>query len=137
MIHLGIQFPRIRCSTTYAQHQHGRLQGLCPTLPNYLFMCSIASCSTQMSLDSCAPKLLAQHKYKYSFALELLAQKKTSIFPCSPELLTQHKTSHQSCASGSTPNTTNIYILNNWITPNIQSKSSCSYVVGSLTQYKN
>ena len=61
--------------------------------------------------------------------------------------------SHRSCASGSTPNTNissimcfrvhaphktyiYIYIINNWLTSNIQNKSSCLYAVGSLTQYK-
>ena len=28
-----------------------------------------------------------------------------------------------------------IYIINNWITPNIQNKSSCSYAMGSSTRY--
>ena len=76
-IHLGIQWPRIRCSRAYDQHQHGRIHGLFPTLPTYLFICSRGSCSTKMSQNTCTPKLLAQYKYKYS---------------CAPELLTQHKT---------------------------------------------
>ena len=119
-IHLGIQWSRIWCSRAYAQHQHGRLQGLFPTLLIYLFMCSRASCSTQMSQNSCAPELLAQHK--------------TSIYPCAPEILAQHKTSHQLCALGSTPNTwKHIYIICNWLIPS--NKSSCSYAVWSLTQY--
>ena len=46
-IHLGIQWPRIRCSRSYVQHQHGRLQGLCPTHP---------------IIFSCVPELLAQRK---------------------------------------------------------------------------
>ena len=133
-IHLGIQWPRIQCSRAYAQHQHGRLQALCPTLPNYRLMCSRASCSTQMFQASCAPELLTQHKYKYSCDSDPFSQHKTSIYPCTPELLTQHKTSHQSCASGSTPNTrkhthththTHTYIISNWLTPSISNKSSC------------
>ena len=95
-IHLGIQWPSILCSRSYAQHQHGRIQGLCPTLPNYVFMRSIASCSTKISQNSCAPELLAQHK--------------TSIYPCAPEILAQHKTSHQACALGSIPTQADIYI---------------------------
>ena len=58
-----------------------------------------------MYQDSCASELLAQHKYKYSCAAKILAQHKTSIYPCALELLTQQKTYHQSCASGSMPNT--------------------------------
>ena len=46
------------------------------------------------------------------------------------------QTSHQSCASGSTPNTRkHIYIICNWLTPNITNKSSCSHEELSLTQY--
>ena len=125
MIHLGIQWPRIQCSKYYAQHQHGMLQSLCPTFP---------------IIFSCVLYLYAQHKCKY---------------PCAPKPLAQHKTSHRSCASGSVPNTKHfvnhvlqgprptqptyiyIYLINNWLLPNIQSNSSCSYAVGSLTQYKN
>ena len=107
VIHLGIQWPRIQFSIAYAQHQHGRPQGLCPTIP-IIFSC----------------------------LLELLAQHKTSIYPCALELLTQHKTSHQPCASGSTPNTNkHIYIICNWLTPTISNKSSCSYAMWSSTQY--
>ena len=125
IIHLGIQWPRIRCSRDYAQHQHGRLHGLFPTL---------------QIIYSCVQELLAQHKGKYSCAPKLPAQHKSSItkvlqsFPlntnhqslkCSRashstqninhssarELLAQHKTSHKSCASRSTPNTKkHIYI---------------------------
>ena len=120
MIHLGIQWTRIRCSRAYAQHQHGRLRGLFPTLPNLIF--------------SCVSELLAQHKCKYSCASQILTQHKILIthvlraphstqkinYPCALELLTQHKKSHQSCASRSTPNTNkHIYIINNWLTPNI------------------
>ena len=39
-IHLGIQWPRIRCSRAYAQHQLGMFQGLCPTLPILIFSCT-------------------------------------------------------------------------------------------------
>ena len=86
---------------------------------------------------SCVPKLYAQQKCNYS---------------CAPEPFAQHKTSHRSCASRSMPNTNissimcfrvhaqhktyiYLYIINNWHTPDIQNKSSCSYVVGSSTQY--
>ena len=48
----------------YAQHQNGRLKGLCPTLP---------------IIFSCDPKLLAQHKFKYSCAPEILSQHKILI----------------------------------------------------------
>ena len=101
--------------------------GLMPNTSNYLFMCSRAFCSTQFINHSSVSELLAQHK-----------------------------TSHRSCATGSMPNTKHfinhvlqgtsptqpayiyisICIINNWITPNIQKKSSCSYAVESLTQYK-
>ena len=120
-IHLVTEFPKIRCSRTYVQHQHGMLQSLCPTFP---------------IIFSCVPELYAQHKCKYS---------------CAPEPLAQHKTSHRSCASGSMSNTNissimcfrvhaqhktyiYLYIINNWLMPNIQNKSSCSYAVGSSTQ---
>ena len=63
-INLGIQWRRIQCSKFYAQNQHGRLQGLCPTLP---------------IIFSYVPDLLAQHKCKYSRALELLMQHKHLI----------------------------------------------------------
>ena len=59
---------------------------LMPNTSNYLFMCSRAPRSTQIINHSCALDILAQDK-----------------------------TSHQSCASWSTPNTNN----NNWLTPNI------------------
>ena len=108
MIHLGIQWPRIQCSRAYAKHQHGTLWSLWP----------IFSIIFSFFLE-----IYTQHKCKYS---------------CSPEPLAQHKTSHRSCASRSTPNTNkHIYIINNCLTPNIYNKSSCSYVVGSSTQYKN
>ena len=118
-IHLGIQWTRIWCSRAYAQHQHGRIQGICPSLP---------------MIFSCVLEVLAQHKCKYSCALELLSKHKILIshvlqssslntehhLPmCSrtprstqiinhssaQEISTQHKTSHQSYALGSTPNT--------------------------------
>ena len=94
-IHLGIQFPRILCSTAYAQHQHGRLQGLCPTL-SIIF--------------SCVPKLLAQHKYKYSCALELLPQHKILITHVlqSSSLNTKHLINH--VLEGPLPTQTSIYI---------------------------
>ena len=63
-IHLGIQWKRIQCSRAYAQHQHGRIQGLCPTLP---------------IIFSWVLELLSQHKCKYSCALELLPQYTTLI----------------------------------------------------------
>ena len=59
-------------------------------------------------------------------------------YSSSPELLAQHKTSHQSCASGSTPNTsthTHTHIICNWLMPSILNKSSCSYAMWSSTQY--
>ena len=54
--------------------------GIIPNTSNYLFMCSRASCSTQI--------------INHSSALEIPAQ---------------HKTSHQSCALGSMPNKKHIY----------------------------
>ena len=125
MVHIGIQWPRIRCSRSYAQHQHGRLEGLFPTHP---------------IIFSCVLELFTQHKGKYSYAPNILTQHKSSItqvlqssslntnhqsLKCSrashstqiinhssvPKISTQHKTYHQSCASGSTPNTNkNIHI---------------------------
>ena len=49
----------------------------------YIFMCSRASCSTQMFHNSCVPDILAQHKYKYSCAPKLLTQYKHQIPMCS------------------------------------------------------
>ena len=111
------------------------LQSLCSTLT-----CNAPKLMPNISklYFSCVPELYAQHKCNYS---------------CAPEPFTQHKTSHQLSASGSTANTNissiicfrvhmqhttyiYLYISNNWLTPNIQNKSSCSYEVGSLTQYK-
>ena len=74
-IHLGIQWPKIRCSRAYVQHKHRRIQSLFPTFP---------------IIFSCVPELYVQHKCNYS---------------CAPEPLTQHKISHRSCALGSMPNT--------------------------------
>ena len=51
----------------------------------------------------------------------------------------QHKTFHQHVLQGPRPTQPTyiyIYIINNWITPNIQNKSSCSCVVGYSTQHK-
>ena len=40
-------------------------RGIMPNTSNsYLFMCSNASCSTQRFHNSCAPKLLSQHKHQ-------------------------------------------------------------------------
>ena len=55
------KWPRIRCSRAYSQHQHGRLQGLCPTLP---------------IIFSCVPELLTQHKCKHSCVQSFLLNKK-------------------------------------------------------------
>ena len=129
-IHLGIQWPRIRCSRAYSQHQHGRLQGLWLTLP---------------IIFSCVPELHAQHKCFKTHVLKRFSFNTKHQFIHvlqSSFLLTQHKTSHQSYASGSMSNTSKhiyiyiyIYIICSWITPNISNKSSCSYAVGYLTQY--
>ena len=76
-------------SRAYAQHQHGRLQGLCPTHP---------------IIFSCVLELLAQHKGMYSRSR---ASRSTQIINHSsdPKLLSQDKTSRQSFSSRSTPNT--------------------------------
>ena len=124
MIHLGIQWPKIRCSRAYAQHN---------------MECSRAYAQHFQIIFSCVPDLYAQHICKYSCALKPLVQ---------------HKTSHRSCALGSIPNTKHfinhvlfgpcptqptyiyIYIIKNWLTSNTQNKSSCLYAMGSLNQYK-
>ena len=105
-------------------------------------------------LSFCVPELHAQHKNKYSYTLELLSQHKTSINHVlqSSSLNTKHLINH--VLQGPCPNTkhfihhvlqglcptqptyTYIYIIINWLIPNIQNKSSCSCAVGSLTQYK-
>ena len=94
-IHLGIQWPRIRCSRSYAQHQHGRLQGLCPTIP-IIFSCDL--------------ELHARHKGKYSCAQEFLAQQKSSITHVlqSSSLNTNHKSLVCSKASSSTQNISSV-----------------------------
>ena len=72
-------------------------------------------------------------------------------YPCSLELLAQHKTLSTHVLQSSSLNTKHIinhvlqgpcqtkqayiYIINNWLMLNIYKKSSCSYVVGSWTQY--
>ena len=92
-IHLGIQWPRIRCSRSYAQHQHGRLRG--PTHP---------------IIFSCVPELLAQHKGKYSCALELLTQHKSLITQVlqSSSFNTKHQSLKFSRAPRSTQNISSI-----------------------------
>ena len=79
-IHLGIQWPRIRCSIVDAQHQLGMLQGLCPTLPILIF--------------SCASKLHAQNKGFIAHVLQCLSLNTNIKHSCVPEILAQHKTSH-------------------------------------------
>ena len=94
-IHLGIQWPRIRCSRAYAQHQHGRLQGLCLTL-SIIF--------------SCVSEILSQHKFKYSCAPEILSQHKTLITHVLQSYLlnTKHRINH--VLQGPRPTKTSIYI---------------------------
>ena len=53
---------------------------------------------------SCVPELHAQHKYNTHVLQSFLLNTKIN-HSRAPDLLSQHKTSHQSCASGSTPNT--------------------------------
>ena len=94
-IHLGIQWPSIRCSRAYAQHQHGRLQGLCTTHP---------------IIFSCVPELLAQHKGMYSCAPDILAQHNsaiTQVFHRST-LNTRNLVNH--VLQGPRPTQTSIYI---------------------------
>ena len=71
-------------------------------------MCSKASRQTQNINFSYAPELLAEQKHLISHVLQ-------GPFPTQENI--------------------DIYIIFNWITPNISNKSSCSYAVGSLTQF--
>ena len=103
-LHLGIQWWRIRCSRYYAQHQLGRVQGLCPTLPVYIFMCFRASCSTQRFSYSCVLEILAQHKHKHSCSPKLLSQHKYK-YSCPLDIISQHKTSINHVLQSSSLNT--------------------------------
>ena len=102
MIHLGIQWTRIWCFRAYSQHQHGRLQGLFPTLP---------------IIFSCVPELLAQQKGKYLCDSELLAQHKSSMthvlqrFP----LNTKHLINHVIQGPRPTQTSIYIYIYHQWL----------------------
>ena len=72
-------------------------------------MCSRASCSTQnISLIMCF-RVHAQHKYFINHVLQVPRPTQLSYI--------------------------SICIINNCLMPNIQNKSSCSYGVGSSTQY--
>ena len=98
MIHLEIQWPRIQCFRAYSQHQHGRIQGLCPTLPTYLFTCSRDSHSTQNISSMMCFKVHAQHKQAYIYQQQLAyAQyiKQIIVFICSGvfDPIYQNKTS--------------------------------------------
>ena len=95
-------------------------------------------------------RVYAQHFQLYFHVFQSFMLNRKCKYSRAPKSFPQHKTYHRSCASGSTPNTKhfinhvlqgpcptqNIYIINNWLTPNIQNKSSCSYALGSSTQYK-
>ena len=135
-IHLGIQWLRIQCSGSYAQHQLGMLQKLCPIVPILIFshasrlptlekgfithVLLILLLSTNIKILM-RPNPLTQHKLKithvlqslslnknieYSCVLELLIQQKTSNTNV-PQILRSTQTSHQLCASGSMPITWN------------------------------
>ena len=94
-----------------------------PNISNYIFMCSIALCSTQMQVLMCSRASRSTQKISSIMCFRVHAQQKHFInhvlqFPCPTQTYIY------------------IYIINNWLTSNIQNKSSCLYAVGSLTQYK-
>ena len=140
MIHLGIQWPNIWFSRAYDQHQHGMFYSLCHTFP---------------IMFSCVLEIYAQHKCKYSCALYPLAEHKTShrsrALGSTPNIdissimsfrvHARHKHFINHVLQGPHPTQTYIYIYiyissTIGLHPNIQKKSSCLYVVGSLTKYK-
>ena len=79
-IHLGIQYPRIRCYKGYDQHQLRMLHSLFPTLTILIF--------------SCASELRAQHKGFITHVLEILLLNANIKYSFVPELLSQYKTSN-------------------------------------------
>ena len=94
MIHLGIQWPRIRCSKAYAQHQHGMLQSLCPIFPNYIFHVFQSFMLNTNVITHVLQSLLLNAKHIIDHVLK-------SPHPT--------QTFHQPCALGSIPNTKHIY----------------------------
>ena len=90
---------------------------LMPNTSNIIFSCVLEHHAQHKYKYSCAPELLSQHNINYTCAPEILSQHNIN-YSCAPKLLSQHKTSHQSCASGSIPNTNkHIYIINNGLCP--------------------
>ena len=90
-----MQFPRIRCSRAYAQHQLRRLQVLYPTLPSLSFyvlesfMLNTKVFITHVFQSFAVKTNINIHLFQ-SFSLN------TNIkYSCAPEFLAQHKTSNQ------------------------------------------
>ena len=107
-IHLGIQWTQILCSKAYAQHQLGRFQALCPTLP-IIFSCASELPAQHKGLhNSCVLEILSQHKKTRMCSR---ASRSTQLkHSCAPELLAQHKHSNTHVLHRSLLNT--IHLIN-------------------------
>ena len=106
-IKIGIQWPRIRCSRDYAQHQLGRIQCLWPTLPILSFhVLQSFMLKKNIFITHVFPSFLLNTNIN-THVLHIFSLNTNIKYSCAPELLAQHKTSHQLCASGSMPNTWN------------------------------
>ena len=96
-------------------------------------MCSRAPRSTQQT-HSCYSDLHPQHKLNtyglQSFSLNTNIQ----LLMCSIDPFSTQNISSIMCFRVHAQHK-HIYIICNWIMPSISNKSSCSYVVWSLTQY--
>ena len=124
MIHLGIQWPRIRCSRAYAQHQHEGFRAYAQhfqILSFHVFHSFLlnTNVSTHVLQRSSLNTTLITQVLQSSLLNTKHYSPMCSRDPCSTQIITsimcfkvhaQQKTSHQSCASGSTPNIRSIYI---------------------------
>ena len=109
-----------------------------PNTSNSYFPCALElMLNTNIKKIMCS-RACAQHIYQMTHVLQSSCSTQTSNHSSSPELTLNTK-SHQSCASGSMPNTYNRIHAKikhmHWLTPNICKKSSYSSAVGSYTQY--
>ena len=125
-IHLGIQWPRIWCSRYYSQHQLGRLHGLFPTLPIFIFWC--------------ASELHAQHKCFITHVFQsfsLNTNINTHVLQ-SFSLNTKHQLPMCSRVSWPIQNISSIMcfrvhiIICNWLTPNISNNHHTHVQLGLM-----
>ena len=79
--------------------------GIMPNTSNYLFMCSRASRSTQSVITHVLQSSLLNTNHQSLKCSRASHSTQIINHSSAPELPAQHKTSHQSYASGSTPNT--------------------------------